>query len=112
VVEYQGAPVSRVSNGWREVVKRAGLATNVHELKVTPHTLRHTAISWYLHSGVPPHQVSEFCGVSEQVIKNVYRHHIPGGHDNVLAASTRLGRSATVTQQNGMKQTRTNRDGR
>lgn len=103
VVEYQGAPVVRVSNGWREVVKRAGLATNIRELRVTPHTLRHTAISWYLHSGVPPHQVSEFCGVSEQVIKNVYRHHIPGGHDNVLAASNRLGRSATATQQNGTK---------
>jgi integrase len=104
VVEYQGAPVVRVSTGWNAVVERAGLKTDIKHEKVIPHTLRHTAISWYLRSGVPPHQVSDYCGVSEQIIHKVYKHHIPGGFDNVLASSNRLGRgSATATQQKQVK---------
>jgi len=76
---------------------------------VIPHTLRHTAISWYLRSGVPPHQVSDYCGVSVQIINKVYKHHVPGGFDNVLASSNRLGRDrlnperATATQQKQTK---------
>lgn len=93
-VEFQDEAVQRVSNGWDEVVKKAGLATEIKELKVTPHTLRHTAISWYLRTGVPIDKVSDYCGVSIQIIKKVYGHHIPGGFDGVLASSQRLGRSA------------------
>jgi integrase len=81
------------------VVEKAGLKTDIKQQKVLRHTLRHTAIRWYLHSGVPPHQVSDYCGVSEAIIRKVYKHHIPGGFDNLLASSNRLGRSATATQQ-------------
>jgi hypothetical protein len=40
--------------------------------------------------------------VSEQIIKRVYKHHVPGGFDNLLASSNRLGR-ATATQQQQTK---------
>lgn len=80
------------------MVEKAGLKTGIKQQKVLRHTLRHTAISWYLRSGVPPHQVSDYCGVSEAIIRKVYKHHVPGGFDNVLASSNRLGR-ATATQQ-------------
>jgi integrase len=103
VVEYQGTPVDRVTAGWDAVVEKAGLKTDIPQNKVIPHTLRHTAISWYLRSGVPPHQVSDYCGVSEQIIRKVYKHHIPGGFDNVLASANRLGRGATATQQKQVK---------
>jgi integrase len=103
VVEFQGEPVLRVSSGWDGVVEKAGLATEIKELKVIPHTLRHTAISWYLRTGVPIDKVSDYCGVSIQIIKKVYGHHIPGGFDGVIEVSGRIGRRATETQQ---KQTR------
>jgi integrase len=99
VVEHQGSPVVRIATGWDAVVEKAGLKTEVPQEKVLRHTLRHTSISWFLHSGVPPHQVSDYCGVSEAIIRKVYKHHIPGGFDNLLASSNRLGRSATATQQ-------------
>jgi len=106
VVEYRGAPVERVTTGWKSVVRLAGLDTDIRELKVVPHTLRHTAISWLLGAGVHPHQVSDYCGVSEQIIRKVYKHHLPGGFDNVLASTNELGRtSVPVSHQKQRKQT-------
>jgi integrase len=99
VVEYNGKPVLRVSKGWPGVVEEAKLATEIKERKVLPHTLRHTAISWYLRSGVPVDQVADYCGVSIPIIKAHYGHHIPGREDGIIRASNRIGRSATVSQQ-------------
>ena len=89
------------------MVERAGLKTDIPQNKVIPHTLRHTAISWYLRSGVPPHQVSDYCGVSVQIINKVYKHHVPGGFDNVLAASNRLGRNSYVPETGEIKRNET-----
>jgi integrase len=98
VVEYRGAPLRYVTTGWRSVVKRAGLATDVPELKVVPHTLRHTAISWYLKAGNPPQQVADYCGVSVQIINKVYKHHLPGAFDDVLASANKFGRVPSTYQ--------------
>jgi integrase len=105
VVEYQGEPVLRVSNGWDGVVKKAGLVTDIPQQKVIPHTLRHTAISWYLRSGVPIDQVSDYCGVSIQIIKKHYGHHIPGREGGIIQTSSRIGRRATDTQQKQTQRT-------
>lgn len=48
------------------------------EDQVIPHTLRHMAITWYLRSGKNPRQVSDYCGVSMQIINKHYKHHMPG----------------------------------
>lgn len=88
VVEYQGEPVDRVSKGWLRVREAAGL-----DDQVIPHTLRHTAITWYLRSGKNPHQVSDYCGVSMQIINRHYKHHMPGGFSDVIASSAKLGRA-------------------
>ena len=102
VVEYRGEPLTRVSTGWHAVVKRAGLATDMREQKVLPHTLRHTAISWYLRAGNPTDRVADYCGISEHIIRKVYKHHLPGAFDDMLASSTKIGR-VPVTYQKGSK---------
>jgi len=94
VVEFRGEPVLRVNKGWPGVVEAAGLATDIKQEKVIPHTLRHTSISWYLRSGVPVDQVSDYCGVSIHIIKKHYGHHIPGREHGVLKVSHRIGRPA------------------
>jgi integrase len=104
-VEWQRKPVLNVSTGWDGVVGKAGLATDIPQEKVIPHTLRHTAISWYLRSGVPIDQVSDYCGVSIQIIKKHYGHHIPGREGGIIEASNRIGRRATDTQQIQTKRT-------
>lgn len=46
VVEWLGKPVGRVSKGFAALAADAGLPD------VTPHALRHTAITWALQDGV------------------------------------------------------------
>jgi integrase len=51
VIEHHGKRIECVRFGFKATVKAAGLATDDKRRKITPHTLRHTAISWYLASG-------------------------------------------------------------
>jgi hypothetical protein len=52
---------------------------------VLQHTLRHAAISWMLWKGIPASDVSEYCGVSEAIIKKHYKHFIRDGFRRVFA---------------------------
>jgi integrase len=92
VIEFNSKPVSVVSHGWDAVVEMAGLATEDKKQKVIRHTLRHTAITWYLDQGVDIEQVSLYCGVSVATIRKTYRHLMPGTFDELLGASTKFGR--------------------
>jgi integrase len=93
VIEFNGKPVRRVSEGWNTLVKEAGLWTGDRRMKVVPHTLRHTSITWYL----PPDRrtgktvdielVSLYCGVSVETIRKVYRYVTDGTFDPLLVAS-------------------------
>jgi integrase len=92
VIEFNGKPVSAVREGWEGVVEMAGLATDDKKQKVTRHTLRHTAITWYLDQGVDIEKVSMYCGVSVATIRKTYRHLMPGTFDTLLDASQQFGR--------------------
>ena len=103
VVEYQGVPVVRITSGWDAVVERAGLKTDIPQDKVIRHTLRHTAISWYLRSGVPPHQVSDYCGVSVQIIKRSTSTTSPAASTTCWHHRTDWGAAVPATQQKQTK---------
>jgi integrase len=92
VIEHHGKQIDRVRFGFEAAVERAGLATDDKRLKITPHTLRHTAISWYLASGTDIELVAQFTGVSVQTIRKVYRHALPGIFNPVLEAAHKFGR--------------------
>ena len=91
VVEFNGKPVCEIKHGFASVVRAAGLET-AGVNKVTPHTLRHTSITWLLRSRVDIEAVSLYCGVSVDVIRKHYRHEMDGQHDPVLAAMRGFGR--------------------
>lgn len=86
VIEYQGEPVLRVTKTFETIREAANLPD------VSPHTLRHTSISWYLRAGVAISDVSDYCGVSEAIIRRHYKHHLPGSYDRVFEAAPRFGR--------------------
>jgi integrase len=96
VVEYNGEPVAEIKGGFESTVEAAGLATADKAQKVTPHTLRHTAITWLLRDGVDIELVSQYCGVSVEVIRKHYRHEMPGQHEPVLEAMRTFGRIRVV----------------
>lgn len=93
VVEFNGKPVSEIRAGFKSVVEMAGLATDVKKDKVIPHSLRHTAITWYLRDGVNIELVSQYCGVSEDVIRKHYRHEMPGQYNELLGSTRTFGRT-------------------
>lgn len=98
VIEFNGKPVEIIKAGWNTVVEKAGLATEDKKQKVIRHTLRHTAITWYLTpdrrtaKAVDIEKVSQYCGVSEKTIRETYRHVMPGTFDAIMAASHHFGR--------------------
>jgi integrase len=60
-VEYAGRLIAKERKGWDRARELAGI-------EVTPHTLKHTCITWMLQKGVPTWEVAGFVGTSEKVI--------------------------------------------
>jgi integrase len=83
LIEWQGEPVKRVNKGFAAVVKEAKLKD------VSPHILRHTAITWQAQLGVPPHEICGFFGITMKVFEEVYGHHHPDFQSNAVNAFNR-----------------------
>ncbi len=71
VIEWAGASIARIKHGFQNVAARAGLPG------VTPHVLRHTAVTWLLQAGVDPWKVAGFTGMTLEMVQAVYGHHHP-----------------------------------
>lgn len=69
VLHNAGEPVLSIRNGYDSAVKNAGLP------HASPHTLKHSAITWMLQNGTDPWSVSGFTGTSVHTITTVYGHH-------------------------------------
>ena len=83
VVEYEGLPVLRVSKAFRRAADEAGLDG------VSPHTLRHTAVTWAMQGGAPMFDASAVFGMSVKVLEQSYAHHHPDAGRSVHAAMER-----------------------
>lgn len=71
-VEFNGGPVLDVKRAFAKAVTEAGLD------QVTPHTLKHTAITWAMQNGVTTWEAAGFFATSQETIEKVYGHHSPG----------------------------------
>lgn len=87
IIERHGKPIENFYRGFIHARDLAKLGEDI-----IPHTLRHTCISWMLRAGVPKDDVSEYCGVSVQILDKHYKHYMEGAFDRVLQATTTLGR--------------------
>lgn len=81
VVEWRGQPVLRVKVGFANAVKLAGLGEGV-----SPHTLRHSAVTHLMQQGVPTWEVAGFAGMGEAVLRRHYAHHHPDHMSGAVAA--------------------------
>lgn len=79
VVEWRGEPVARVKVGFANAVALAGLG-------ISPHTLRHSAVTHLMHQGVPASEVAGFAGMGEAVLRRHDAHHHPDHMGEAVAA--------------------------
>lgn len=79
--EYAGELIQRQKTGFEAARARALLGD-----EVTPHTLKHTAITWLLREGVPIWEVAGFSSTSVKLIEKRYGHHCPGHMENARTA--------------------------
>lgn len=61
-----------MKKGFASAVRLAKL-----DIKVTPHTLRHTAATWLMHAGVKEWDAAGYLGMSVEILHKVYGHHHP-----------------------------------
>jgi integrase len=73
VVEWEGLPVLSVKTGLTKAVRLAGL----REKRISPHTFRHTGVTWMLLNGVSTWDAAHYAGMSEDIVRKVYGHHHP-----------------------------------
>jgi integrase len=66
VITYTGDHVGSIKHGFATAAEQAGLTD------VTPHTLRHTVITWMLQARVPIWEVAEFAGMTVKLIQETY----------------------------------------
>lgn len=83
VVEYQGSRIADVQNGFEAAREAAGLAG------VTPHTLKHTAITWAMQRGAKSWDAASYFGTSVQTIESTYGHHSPDHQSSAREAMER-----------------------
>lgn len=62
-------PISDVRRSFAAAAKRADLGK-----RVTPHTLRHTGVSWLKHAGVESWMVGEYAGMTKETVDRIYAH--------------------------------------
>ncbi len=71
VISFKGAPVLRIDKAFRAAVRRAGLRD------VTPHTLKHTAVTWAFMRGMTLEDATAYFATSRETLEDVYRSYSP-----------------------------------
>lgn len=80
-IEYRGARVASIKTAWRKTVEAADLGW-----KPTPHTLKHTAITWAIQGGASISDAAGFFGTSVDTIEKTYWHISPHYQQGAVGA--------------------------
>ena len=79
VVMFRGKPVDSIKTGIRRAADRAGIEG------VTPHVLKHTAITWAVMRGLGVEDAAEYFDTSPETIRKHYWHHSPHHQERALS---------------------------
>jgi integrase len=88
VIVYRGGPIGLIRKSFIDIAKKAKVKN------ASPHTLKHTAITWMLRRGLSPWQVSGITNTSVATILRVYGHHVQD--DLREAVNAVVGKSAGI----------------
>ncbi|MCU0895126.1 MAG: hypothetical protein MUD06_12555, partial [Rhodospirillales bacterium] len=94
VEDYRGRQVGDIRKGWsravvlaKELAAAKGIYIDLSD--VTPHTLKHTAITWLLQRGATIWDAAGYFSTSAETIEKVYGHHSPHHQKTALEAFNR-----------------------
>jgi integrase len=79
VVHYYGKPVAKLRRAFASLMRAAGIGAGPGGVgsTPTPHTLRHTAVTWAMQGGCDLYEAAGYFGMSVQTLEDVYGHHHP-----------------------------------
>jgi integrase len=106
---YQG---NRVANNRKALNNLADHAYQIADLRginmpdrkdLTPHILKHTAITWAMQNGATIEDAANFFSTSTTTIENVYWHHSPYCQESVVEALDTPIKSPVNTMKRGLK---------
>ncbi len=81
VLHIGGRPIKSINKGFAAACRRADIEN------VTPHTLKHTAITWACQSGKAPlWELAGFFATTMKTMEQRYAHHHPDHMQNAVAA--------------------------
>lgn len=97
VQDYQGNRIADIRKGWaRAIILAQELAeadgVDLDLTDATPHTLKHTAVTWALQRGADLWDAASFFGTSVQTIERTYGHHHPDHQSTAVQAMERKSR--------------------
>jgi integrase len=96
-IEHDRQPVASIKKSFAanvaaaEEKRVAGGGEGASLLDVTPHSLRHTAVTWAMQNGVNSYDAGGFFGLSAGLIQRTYGHHSDDHLNRVGEALTRSG---------------------
>ena len=93
VVNSDNEYIGDIKKGFEAACKRAGLQD------VTPHVLKHTAITWAMQNRMDLWQAAGFFATSVPILIRVYGHHHP---DFMREAAEAIGRASAECPRNAM----------
>jgi len=71
VIEFNGKPVKDVKKGFALAAQKVGMKD------VTPHTLKHTAISWLAQAGCPIEHIAAMTATNANTVRRIYQKFAP-----------------------------------
>lgn len=99
VIEYNGKPLKDIKKGFGLAAQKAGLAD------VTPHTLKHTAISWLSQAGRSIEAIAAMTSTNANTVRRIYQKFAPEylqEEAEILAKATSF--ATEIAKQNSMHQ--------
>ncbi len=97
-VEYRGARVADIKTAFNQVVEKADL-----DWRPTPHSLKHTAVTWAIQGGASIEDASAFFSTSIETLQRVYWHLSPRYQQGALEAIERGNRAVSGANQGPLK---------
>ncbi len=83
VISYEVRPVVNIKTAFNQAVRRAGLED------VTPHTLKHTAVTWAFIEGMSLEMATDYFATSRETLEDVSRSYSPEAQRDAAAIMDR-----------------------